>query len=231
MKEEYAYLIINILAVLPPFLLSFDKKVAFYKQFYRLFPSIIVTAIIFVGWDVFFTKDGVWGFNKRFLTGVNFFNLPVEEVMFFFTIPYACIFTYEVYKAYFPNHSLTIKLTNVISVLLSIVLFILGIYFLDRIYTSITFIGTATLLIIPKILRITVFLRYFFPTYLIILVPFFLVNGLLTGTMMDEPVVWYNSNEIIGVRLLTIPVEDIVYGFLLLYVNLIFYEKMFIKRI
>ncbi len=231
MKEQYAYLIINIAAVLPPVLLSFDKKVAFYKQFYRLFPSLIFTAFVFVVWDVFFTKYAVWGFNERYLTGIDIINLPVEEVMFFFTIPYACIFTYEVYKAYFPGYGLTIRNSNVVSIILSIVLFVLGILFLNNLYTSITFIATATILVIPKlIIRAAIFLRYFFPTYLIILVPFFIVNGLLTGSMMDEPIVWYNENEIIGTRLFTIPVEDSVYGFLLLYINLIFYEKVFQRK-
>ena len=230
MKEEYAYLIINVAAVLPPFLLSFDKKVAFFKQFYRLFPSLIITAFIFVAWDVFFTKYAVWGFNERYLTGIDIINLPIEEVLFFFTIPYACIFTYEVYKAYFPDYSFTFKNSNVISIILSIVLFILGILYLNNLYTSITFIATATFLVIPKLLGAAIFLRYLFPTYLIILVPFLIVNGLLTGSMMDEPIVWYNENEIIGVRFFTIPVEDSVYGFLLLYINLIFYEKVFRRK-
>lgn len=227
MNENYAYLIINVLAVLPPFLLSFDKKVAFYKNFYRLFPSIIVTLIIFVTWDVFFTKEEIWGFNDRYLTGSKILNLPIEEVLFFITIPYACIFTYEVYIAYFPNHGLTIKGKNQISIALSIILFITGIYFINHLYTSITFISTAALLVIPKLLKISGFLTYLFPSYLIILVPFLIVNGLLTGTMMEEPIVWYNNDEIIGVRILSIPVEDSIYGFLLLYVNLIFYERIF----
>lgn len=230
MKDQYAYLIINILAVLPPFLLSFDKKVAFYKNFYRLFPSLLITAFIFIVWDIFFTKHGVWGFNPRYLTGINIVNLPVEEVLFFFTIPYACIFTYEVYMAYFPDYGFRIRRTNMIAIVLSILLFILGIIHLDNLYTSITFIFTGAMLIISKLLRSAVFLRYFFPSYLIILIPFLIVNGLLTGTMLEAPIVWYNEEEIIGIRILTIPVEDSVYGFVLLYINLILYEKIFNRK-
>lgn len=228
--EDYAYLWINILSVLPPFLFSFDKKVAFYKNFYRLFPSLFVSAFFFLVWDYFFTGMGIWGFNERYLTGVHLLNLPLEEVLFFFTIPYACIFTYECYMAYFPDKALRLKTTNLISISLSILLFILGIVYLENLYTSLTFILTGALLVLPKLLRAAIFLRYFFPSYLIILIPFLIVNGLLTGTMMDEPIVWYNSREIIGVRISTIPVEDSVYGFLLLYVNLIFYEKIFNKH-
>jgi lycopene cyclase domain-containing protein len=64
--------------------------------------------------------------------------------------------------------------------------------------------------------------------YLVILLPFFIVNGILTGTGLEEPVVWYNDNENMGVRLFTIPVEDTIYGFLLIGLNITLYE--FFKR-
>ena len=41
--------------------------------------------------------------------------------------------------------------------------------------------------------------------------------------MLDAPVVWYNSNEIIGIRMLTILIEDIFYGMNLILLNLLIY--------
>ena len=58
-------------------------------------------------------------------------------------------------------------------------------------------------------------------SYLIILVPFLLINGLLTAI----PVVLYNDNENLGVRLYTIPVEDIFYGMLLIMMNVVGYDR------
>jgi lycopene cyclase domain-containing protein len=58
----------------------------------------------------------------------------------------------------------------------------------------------------------------------VVLIPFFIVNGLLTGTGLEEPVVWYNNQENVGIRLLTIPIEDTIYGFLLIGLNITLYE-------
>jgi lycopene cyclase domain-containing protein len=61
--------------------------------------------------------------------------------------------------------------------------------------------------------------------YLFLLIPFFIVNGILTGTGLEAPIVWYNNQENLGVRLLTIPIEDTFYGFELIVLNVFFYEK------
>jgi lycopene cyclase domain-containing protein len=73
-------------------------------------------------------------------------------------------------------------------------------------------------------------LNRFFISFLIILVPFFIFNGVLTGTFIHEEVVWYNPSEITGIRLLTVPVEDIGYAFSLLLLNLLLinnFQKLF----
>ncbi len=48
---------------------SFDKKVAFSKYFKSLFFAIIITACLFIPWDIFFTQNGIWGFNKQYIVG------------------------------------------------------------------------------------------------------------------------------------------------------------------
>jgi len=51
---------------------------------------------------------------------------------------------------------------------------------------------------------------------LVCLLPFLIVNGLLTGSATTLPVVWYNPAEFSGWRIITIPVEDLFYNFDLL---------------
>jgi lycopene cyclase domain-containing protein len=68
------------------------------------------------------------------------------------------------------------------------------------------------------------YLGKFYLSYLWILIPFFLVNGILTGTGLENPVVWYNNDENLGIRLLSIPLEDVVYGMLLILMNITIFE-------
>ena len=50
------------------------------------------------------------------------------------------------------------------------------------------------------------------------------MNGILTGSGIEDAVVRYNDAEIIGLRLLTIPIEDLFYGFELFLLNVFFYQ-------
>ena len=90
---KYQYLLINFLTILFPLLLSFDKKVAFYKSWKYIWPGMAVTGLFFLAWDVLFTVKGVWRFNDHYIIGIKFFELPLEEVLFFLTVPFAaCLF-------------------------------------------------------------------------------------------------------------------------------------------
>ena len=90
-------------AFILPFLLSFDKKVAFYKSWKYLVPSILLAMAVFIPWDIYFTWRKVWGFSDEYLSGVKLWHLPLEEWLFFVVIPYASVFTFDVVKAYFPG--------------------------------------------------------------------------------------------------------------------------------
>jgi lycopene cyclase domain-containing protein len=68
-------------------------------------------------------------------------------------------------------------------------------------------------------------LHRFYISYLVILIPFAIVNGILTGSFIDDPVVWYNNAENVGIRFFTIPVEDFGYAFSMLYFSVLLIER------
>jgi lycopene cyclase domain-containing protein len=196
--------------------------VAYYKRWRFLIPSILIVGMIFIIWDVIFTDLGIWGFNERYLSGLNIINLPVEEWLFFITVPYSSVFIYDCIKYYFPNwHSSNNG--NIIAVFLGIFLAVIAILNLNKHYTYVTFITLAFILIFLVMIRVKYLGRFLF-SYLIVLIPFFVVNGILTGSWIAEPIVWYNDNFNLDLRLWTIPVEDTFYGMLLILGNVAIYE-------
>jgi len=65
--------------------------------------------------------------------------------------------------------------------------------------------------------------RFYF-AYAVLIIPFFIVNGILTGTFMNGSVVWYNESHTLGMRIGTVPLEDFFYAFFLILMNIAIIE-------
>jgi lycopene cyclase domain-containing protein len=222
---KYTYLLINILTVFFPVVLSFDKKVHFYKSWKFIWPGMAMTALFFLFWDMLFTVKGVWSFNPNYIIGVTLWGLPLEEILFFITVPFACIFIYACLN-YYIKWGMGNSVTHIINSLI-IMLSILGlIFYHDRLYTIVTF---GVLLVLIPLLQYSFkgrWLNRFYLAYLVALIPFYVVNGILTSI----PVVLYNNSENMGKRIGTIPVEDHFYLLILLLMNIGFFEYFKTKK-
>jgi lycopene cyclase domain-containing protein len=218
------YLILNILTISYPLFKSWDPRVSMAAKWPALLPAIGITAVFFIAWDALFTSMGVWGFNDSHLIGMRILGLPVEEWLFFLTVPYACMFIYEVMN-YFVKQDVLGKVARPFTVGLAVFLLAMGVLHLDRWYTSVTFLSTAAWLVFI-IWKRPVWLGRFYLGYMVSLFPFLIMNGLLTGMFLAEPVVWYNDAENLGLRIGTIPVEDSIYMLLLLLMTTTFYEGL-----
>ena len=185
----------------------------------------MLTMGVFIPWDVIFTINGVWGFNSDYFLGFEIFSLPLEEWLFFICIPFACVFTHYALLLYFPNLKLNKVATKAISISLVLILFILALANYDKWYTLVNFS-----LAIPLTWLVYKYnpqlLKHFFLTFLVMLIPFFIVNGVLTGSWIDNQVVWYNDAENLGIRMGTIPVEDSIYAYSMILMNLFFFEYL-----
>ena len=214
-----AYLLINFLTVLFPILLSFDKRVQFYKQWKYIFPGLLISGVIFLIWDYIFTITNVWSFNNDYVTGLYLFNLPVEEILFFITVPFACIFIYECLN-YYVKKDLLAASTKYINVFILGVSGVMLILFYDRVYTLVTFSLLAVIVAYAAYMKPKPYLSRFYLAYLVSLLPFFIVNGILTSI----PIVMYNNEENCAFRVGTIPLEDFFYSMALLLLNIILFE-------
>lgn len=227
MHSKFTYLLIDIATIIVPFVFSFHPKINFYKTWKAFWPANLIIALVFILWDIFYTHIGVWGFNDNYTCGLKLFNLPIEEVLFFVCIPYASIFTYHCLKLYLKNKKVDIKY---VSIFLSLSLLVIGLINISNLYTSVTFITLGIFIIFLKFINNANWLYTFYLCYLVILLPFFIVNGILTGSWINEPIVWYNNQQNLQIRLLTIPVEDVFYGMLLLILNTWLYERFSKKK-
>ncbi len=209
MEQLYLWLDLGSLAI--PLLFSFHPKIKFYRKWPSILPGILVMMLIFIPWDIYFTASGFWGFNPDYLTGIYWFGLPMEEWLFFICIPYACMFTHYVLTALVPNWPLREKNNQWVYLIIASLLIILLWYGYQQWYTATAFLYALLILGLTQNLAPQV-LPSFFMSYVVILIPFFLVNGILTGSGLPEPIVWYNDAENFGLRLGTIPVEDAIYN-------------------
>jgi lycopene cyclase domain-containing protein len=224
LNNHYTYFLILCCSLAGPLALSFDKKVAFYKKWKYLFPAMLLPALIYISWDIFFTAKNVWSFNNNYITGIKLINLPIEEVLFFFVVPYSCVFIYECIRCYFPGVA-NKKIADSFLQVMAGLLFITGLISYQKYYTSwaltLCSLFIATLYIFKKCFKYFD-AGFFLTAYAIILIPFLLVNGFLTAL----PVVEYNNAENLGIRIYTIPVEDVFYGMLLVLMNVVLFEKL-----
>ncbi|WKZ67992.1 MAG: lycopene cyclase domain-containing protein [Flavobacteriales bacterium] len=222
--EHYYYLGLDLFTLSFPLLRSFEPKLQYWRKWPGLFTGIAVMATVFLIWDAIFTAHGVWGFNPRYLTGPKFFHLPIEEWLFFLVVPYSCVFIYEALRHYVRRDILG-RVARPLSIALIAVLLVVGGLHIDRIYTAITFLSTAAMLALHVFVLKSPYLGRFYLGYAVSLIPFFLVNGILTGWLLEEPIVWYNDAENLGIRLNTIPIEDSQYLLFFLLLTITFYER------
>jgi lycopene cyclase domain-containing protein len=193
--------------------------VAFGKSWKFIWPGMAITGVLFLFWDVLFTIHGVWSFNDKYIIVLKFFGLPLEEIFFFLTVPFACIFIYaclNYYVKWQPGNDVSRSISGLLVLASAFIL----LESFDKLYTAVTFALLAIILLLLLFVFKANWLGRFYMAYLVSLIPFYLVNGLLTSI----PVVLYNNDQNLGIRIGTIPFEDHFYSMALLLMNVGFFE-------
>jgi lycopene cyclase domain-containing protein len=212
------YLLVDLLTIAGPLALSFDRRVAFWRRWGALFPAILVSGGLHAAWDALVTARGDWSFNPAYVLPLRIAGLPLEEILFFVAVPYACVFIYEVVRAYLTERE--VRVTRAVSLPLAAAAAVTAVAFRGQHYTLIVCLALALFFALCSLPGVRLLRsRSFWIAQAISYVPFLAVNGVLTAL----PVVRYDDSATWGVRVYSIPVEDFLYSFTLLGLSLLVY--------
>ncbi|MEN2436646.1 lycopene cyclase domain-containing protein [Weeksellaceae bacterium A-14] len=226
--KEYTYALILFFTVVICFVASFDRRIRFDRYFGAFIKAAVLVAVPFIAWDVWFTAKGVWWFNTDYTLGILVAGLPLEEWLFFICIPFSCVFTYFCFDRFFKWECLA-GFNNLVVFFSIIVLSVAALLYHDRIYTLVTALsGIITLIGLHFIVRAE-WISKASVIFMILMLGFFPVNGILTGSFLESPIVNYNPKDFLGIRLGTIPVEDAVYGYTQ-FLLILYFFKIFKKN-
>lgn len=204
------YLIFNIAVLLSAALLATRFK--FRKlNIKRLVACYLVVSLPFVAWDIWAVSKGHWSFNAAYVLDIFLLNIAVEEILFFLTVPLVCLITFLAIAKNSKTNISNFKINIVISVIASIAT---GFVLIGSTYSYTQTVGLFTLIFCVMLLYFrpaTIYKQSFWKYQLVLLVMFIAANTFLTSL----PIILYGQESIIGIRIITIPVEDFLYNFVL----------------
>ena len=216
MKAEY--LIFNLIIILGPVL-----AVLFYKKAKKLdlwpgLKAIIIPALLFIIWDELVTGY-FWQFNDKYILGLKIFRLPIEEILFFFTVPWACLFLWVNLE-----QKLKSSVIKKLSVFLMLICFLAGFFYLlaGLYYTGLVLAMFFLTIIADILFKTNLLAQTRFIAFLGLVIIFI---GIFNGYLTARPVVLYAESLKTNFNIYTIPIEDFIYGLALIILVIIFYEK------
>lgn len=185
--------------------------------------ALLTVSLPYVVCDHFVTGHW-WTFNPSYVLGVSLGNLPVEEVLFFFVIPWSCLIIWENFKDRVQG-----KLRWPIAESVSTVSTLLAAWaYLGERWYSFAVCAVVALFSLVSIRNDRYLQKKNFLAFLLGVLGLTLIfNGYLTA----RPVVLYSPNFMSNVLVGTIPVEDIFYGLVLVGGCVLSYEHSLKKRI
>jgi len=223
---KFEYLIFNALVAAGPIVFSFEQKIRFVSRWKSAVLAAASASVPFLIWDFAVTGDH-WWFSSDYTFNLAGLNLPPGEILFFLTVPFACLFIWEILqsgqrKVQYDKSFVLYPILYAIGILGAIILF--G---SEKDYTGIVLIVVGLVALVDNLSDVRILTKPFTGRYLAILTGLILIfNGYLTA----RPVVMYNPEVISGIRIFTIPLEDFFYGYSLIVLGTIFYELYLGRR-
>ncbi|MCS6809299.1 MAG: lycopene cyclase domain-containing protein [Bacteroidota bacterium] len=204
---KYEYLLFNLIVLAGPLAYSFERTLHFRQYWRAAFPSIAVSLVVYVLWDAAVTNRH-WYFNPAYMMDIRILKLPIEEWLFFVTVPYACLFVREALKLVVSNRMVQnlefVRIGMFMLLPIGIAVFQIG-----KEYTGLVLIAFGIVALLDRQLQTHTFLQTRTYIFLASVIGFTCIfNMYLTA----RPLLIYAAEYQLGCRIITIPVEDFGYG-------------------
>lgn len=220
--QNYWYLLILLVLAAVTMFLFVKKSIVFITELKYMFPAIIFSGAVFIMLNIRFLESGIISFNTNYLAGKYLFNLPIEEWLFLLIISFFAFSVYILVAVKFDDFEKP-NLFYVFSIVLLLgfgfvawtsrqklvpffIFFLLVIYFGYTLFRN----------------RFKMHLAKFYISYLIVVIPFFLIKAVLNTL----PVILYNNDYTLGIWLMNMPVEEFGNLFLLMLINITIFEYL-----
>lgn len=215
------YLIFNGLILSGPIVFSFDHKVRYINHWKTSLLSALIVAVPFIAWDIWAT-DRHWWFHPERTLPTRLFGLPAGEWLFFLSIPFACLFIWQILKVR-NGYPLNIALCGFYRIWPLMIGFAILLFIQGKEYTGLTCASCGLAILLDYLLKTHILMHRDCIVYFGIITGLMLVfNGYLTA----RPIVLYNPAYQLNFRVFSIPLEDFFYGYSLILMNTSVFEKL-----
>lgn len=216
----WLYLLFNLVIFISPLVAGRFYRFTVYPKLRPLLISITFPALFFLLYD-YLATGRFWMFNSRYIFGIYLTKLPLEEVLFFFTVPFSVLFLWL-------NFSRLTKKSQLVSpayfftILGFTCVFLLYAFTKGLPYTASVLVIFVLSLVVCRFFT-PLFTRSAFLWFVLVVIGLTTIfNYILTAL----PVVIYNPSYLSGAKIITIPLEDYIFGLSLVVFNLSLYTKL-----
>lgn len=214
---KWEYLIFNGIVLLASTLGIKLFKTGKWPDIQRAMRAIGIMGVIYLVWD-WWVVDWWWRFNPKYILEINFGKLPVEEILFFVTVPWSCLIIWVNIRERISGEW-RVNMEGIFTIV-GVIVGVWG-WWQGKWYTlavAIAVIWAAWLSTRSNWWMRKKATSVFWGITILLTLVF---NGYLTA----RPVVIYNLDVASRLMAGTIPVEDMIYGLVLVSGVAMIYEK------
>jgi lycopene cyclase domain-containing protein len=206
----WLYAAFNVFVFAGPFLGTLVWLRSFWIQWRQLMLAWLTVSMTWIVLDILSVARGWWGYNQAYFFGPKLGGLPLEEVAFFFTVPFACLVVYWVMQRHVRGG---IRRGSAHMMVAAVSVVLIGIVVGNIQHERTVFDCLLALAVMAFAWRLGhVYSRLFWYWNGVVFICCLLFDAILTA----PPIIIYAEPVMSGWRLGSVPIEDVIYNFSLL---------------